>query len=408
MKETDIAVLKAQIIIYGIDFQDCVFENCKGMKGKKKCIRPEVINRQVYDVSGQGEQIPSEIILQANGKRSLVKTRHNAQSPVKAVQRGEALELLFTSSQYVCGAELVPENQVLKEEIEVKGKRFVVGDFLSILGMDRISMLLFDGCGNWNMGAPCKFCDMHPKPKQQKVSIPTVNELYGNCMDTRSWWNKKKEIFLDGLCMAYRKVVHSKNFGPHCHNFLMAGSLPDASLTWEFAAETVNALQKELTGDLIVNLQPHSDVKILERLKQLGVGTVQYNIEVFGEKEYHRTCPSKISYHLLLEKMKEAVEVFGPGNVRSNFVLGLQPLEDVYSGIEMLSEMGVVADYSIFQPKKNTAYENRKTADLSDVLDASGYLCRVYQSHQFRPIFCSLSSRSSIMNEMYDAYEKND
>lgn len=406
MKETDIAVLKAQIIIYGIDFQDCVFEDCRHMKVKKKYIRPKVINRQVYDVSRQEERIPSEIIIQANGKRSLVKTRHNENSPVKAAQKGEVLELLFTSGQYICRAELVPEDLVVKETINVGGREFVVGDFLSILGMDRVSMLLFDGCGNWNAGVPCKFCDMHPKPKQQKVSIPTVNELYGNCMDTRNWWNQTKETFLDGLCTAYKKVVHRKEFGPHCHNFLMAGSLPDASLTWEFAVETVNALRNELTGDLIVNLQPHSDVKVLETLKQLGVGAVQYNIEVFGEEVYHSTCPGKIPYRMMLEKMKEAVEVFGRGHVRSNFVLGLQPLEDVYSGIGMLSEMGVVADYSIFQPKKNTAYESRKTADLQEVLEASSFLCRVYQKHDFRPIFCNLSSRSSIMNEMYDAYEK--
>ena len=406
MKSMDISICKAQIIIYGIDFQMEQFDDCTSFKTKRKYLQPIIHNKEVFDASKRTEVIPSEIIIEVNGKQSLVKTRHNPMSSIKVKRYEDFLTIVFTKEKFECKGKMIPKNKILNETFFVKEREFRVKDFLSILGLDRISILLFDGCSNWNIGTPCKFCDMHPKPKSQKVFIPSVNELYGCNLKIEEWWNKDKEIFINGLCEAYRRVVKCRDFGPHYHNFIMAGSLPDAFFPWKFTIDLLLKLKKYIIGELIVNLQPHPDKKMLINLKELGVTKVQYNIEVFGEEIYHSTCPDKIRYSLLINKLKEAVEIFGEGNVRSNFVLGLQPLNEVYQGTDMLSEMGVVPDYSIFQPKKNTAYEHHKTADLQDVIECSKYLCKTYKKYGYEPIFCNLSSRSSIMNEMYDDYEE--
>lgn len=407
MNNIEIAYCKAKIIIYGIDFDRTKFENCASFKMKRKNSKPVINNKEVFDESNKTEMIPSEIIIEVEGKRSLVKTRHNALSPVKARKNGKHLIILFEEDHFECIGELVDKYQVLDKKFLVKNKEYKVKDFLSIVGMDRISILLYDGCSNWNIGIPCKFCDMHPKPRGEKVYIPTINELYRDNLDIDIWWGMNKQVYIKGVYEAYKTVVNDNTVGPHFHNFIMAGSLPNAFYPWKFVIELLSKIKNEIVGELIVNLQPHPDKKTLARLRKLGVTQIQYNIEVFGREMYASICPDKISYDLLIEKMKEAVEIFGSGNVRSNFVLGLQPLKEVYEGIDMLANLGVVPDYSIFQPKKNTAFENHKTADLRDVVECSKYLCKIYKKYDYKPIFCNLSSRSSIMNEMYEFYEEN-
>ena len=100
--------------------------------------------------------------------------------------------------------------------------------------------------------------------------------------------------------------------------------------------------------------------------------------------------------------MIEAVSVFGFGNVRSNFVFGLQDKEQMLEEIKRLADKGIVADYSIFQPKNNTPFQHRPSPDFEDVLDFSNQLVDIYLKYHFKPIFCSLSSRSSIINELYE------
>ena len=117
------------------------------------------------------------------------------------------------------------------------------------------------------------------------------------------------------------------------------------------------------------------------------------------------TCPGKTKYNEFVEKLKEAVEIMGPGNVRSNFVLGLQNIDELLKEIEELAKAGIVADYSIFQPKKGTEYYNKKAPSFEEVRYFTERLVEIYIKYGFKPIYCSKSSRSSIVNELYE--EKN-
>ena len=402
-----LALLKAKIISFGVDFGDITFNDLCDYKTKKKFIRPIVRNGEVFDESKRNEVIPSELIINVKDNLSLVKIRHNPASPIKAQKKDSGVILNFTEENIECYATYVKEAKILNESIQIGNEEYKVKDFLSIVGLDRISILLFDGCSNWNTGTPCKFCDMHPKEKNTRVIIPSTNELFAKNLDVDVWWDNRKELLFAGVQAAYNKIICNGNIGPHYHTFIMAGSLPKSSDTWKFIIELVSHIEKSMVGDIIINAQPHSKIEELIILKKMGVKQIQYNIEVFGESLYHDICMSKIPYKLLMEKLAEAVKVFGRGNVRSNFVLGLQPIDEVFEGARTLSQMGVVPDYSIFQPKKCTAFENHSTASLNDIILCSEFLCDLYIKNGFKPIFCNFSSRSSIMNEMYYAYEEN-
>ena len=42
----------------------------------------------------------------------------------------------------------------------VGGNKTKGSDYVDLVGLDRISVLFFDGCFNWISGKPCKFCQV--------------------------------------------------------------------------------------------------------------------------------------------------------------------------------------------------------------------------------------------------------
>jgi len=100
--------------------------------------------------------------------------------------------------------------------------------------------------------------------------------------------------------------------------------------------------------------------------------------------------------------LETAVPIFGEGNVRSNFVLGAQPTPELVEGIQILADKGIVADYSVFVPKRGTGWENKARPEMEDVVDFTIKLAKVYQQHNFKSIYCGLSSRSNIVAEVLE------
>ena len=52
-----------------------------------------------------------------------------------------------------------------------------VKDFIQIVGMNRLSIIPYDGCIHWNKKKPCKFCDANPKKEGYSSPVPTLNTL---------------------------------------------------------------------------------------------------------------------------------------------------------------------------------------------------------------------------------------
>ena len=182
----------------------------------------------------------------------------------------------------------------------------------------------------------------------------------------------------------------------------MGGNLPKPEKVWEIAIEvitTLNKVKKISTFDNYLNICPHPTVEHLRTIKNLGIAQVQYNLEVIGKENFRKICPGKCDYHVFIKKLEEAVSVMGPGNVRSNFVLGIQPVNQLLKGIKKLAKKGIVADYSIFQPKRSTPLVNHPAPTMGEIVYFTKELVKLYKEHGFKGIYCNLSSRSSIINE---------
>ena len=400
---SEVTKIKIKILEEGVKFEPISLfsELIRKVKFKNKTIfkKPISDGKEVYDYSSRQEIIPSEILLDDTKNESIVKCRYNPNSSIELKWKDDKLEIYQDNHKLELKVNLIKEYDVIQQKID---DDFFVGDYVDVVGIDRISLLLFEGCYNWICGKQCKFCDLHPKRVSEKVCRPTLNNLYKyDSID--KWWNSQKDLFFKNTNLALDKLLKNTNL-KHKHLFIMAGNLSDCEIVWKYLLEFVENLTKQfdLQGfDTIANVCPHDSIESLKKLKKFGIKQVQYNLEIANKDLFTFTCPGKINYEEFVSKLYEAVNIFGKGNVRSNFVLGLQDYNELIDECEKFAERGIVADYSVFQPKKNTPYSNLKAPEMKDVINFTKRLVKIYLKYNQHPIFCTLSSRSSIVNEVY-------
>jgi biotin synthase-related radical SAM superfamily protein len=75
---------------------------------------------------------------------------------------------------------------------------------------------------------------------------------------------------------------------------------------------------------------------------EAGVSEVKYNVETMDRDIFKKVC-GNLSLDSILDRLKEAVDVFGKNRVFSNFIIGLGESDDsVRDGIETLAKLGVI------------------------------------------------------------------
>lgn len=409
-KLPEIIKIKIDILKYGINFKPynlfTNYNNINNFKTKKIKTLPTIIEKTVFDISKDINLIPSEILLKSNDYKSIVKLRYSQTSPIKMVIENNKLKLYKNNTPLDVEVSLVKKLKILEEKtpLSLENNNTFINDFIDIVGIDRISILLFEGCYNWICRKACKFCDLHPKMKSERVIKPSLNDLYKFNNDIAKWWLSKKDFYLEGLNYSLREILKATN-NKHNHLYLMAGNLPTNTETWKIAIDVTKAISDILSSntlDTYLNIAPHDDINNLKIIKNLGINQVQYNLEVANKDLFSDICPGKMDYDSFVKKLIEAVKIFGQGNVRTNFVLGLQDMNELLFEIEKLAKLGIVSDYSVFQPKKNTPFSYKKAPNFDDIIDFTIELSKIYKKYSFKPIFCSLSSRSSIVNEVFD------
>jgi len=351
-------------------------------------------------------RIPEEIFITVDGKESVVKTNYKPDAPFQLRIANDHLLVLAPELGIKIPCRLSPRHGIFDQIID----GFPADQYIDIIGSDRLAVLGFDGCAGWFYGTQCLFCDSCASRPGEIKARPTLNDLRVQFSDNvAAWLNHVEPPFFKGLEKAYRQALERRQFGPHCHLLVLAGNLTDMESAWEYMLRLSHVLSevKPLSEiDSYLNMLPPAKTDYIEKVKELGFNNLIANLEVHGEKFFKAVCRGKndlVPYDLFLERMQDAVAVFGKGHVRCGFVLGAQPVDVLKEGVIQLAEAGIASDYSLFTPKKGTPWEKRDQPDLMEVAAFSRFLSGIYRTYGFKPLYCAMSSRSSIMNECYEA-----
>lgn len=205
---------------------------------------------------------------------------------------------------------------------------------------------LYNYCHFWEEKTPCRYCSF-VKQSVQEESIFTPESL-----------EDLRETIEEAL----------KEQGRWMTLFLSGGSDPRGNSLYENTAdEYVKALRtlqrtfgtERVYARVVANAFPREQ---LLRLKEAGAVTYEPHIEVWDERLFEWICPGKAKYfgrQYWIDSALSAVEIFGKGNVCTQFVGGvelIQPygfktmdegLESTLEGVEFFARHGVASSFFI-------------------------------------------------------------
>lgn len=197
---------------------------------------------------------------------------------------------------------------------------------ITYLTNDRLRVYQRPGCFFKDHNLGCKFCDM---PRDEAAF--SIEDIL--------------------------RVVDEYRNHPNVRHYLMGGgsTAPDDDLK---TAITIAKHIKETTQKPIylMSLPPY-DVKRLEDLYIAGVTEVAFNLEIFDRNLAEQFMPGKGAIPLSVydDAFCYATKLWGKsGNVRTIFVVGLEPASSLLEGIEHVAQLGVAPILSLFRPMPET------------------------------------------------------
>lgn len=122
----------------------------------------------------------------------------------------------------------------------------------------------------------------------------------------------------------------------------------------------------------------------LKRLYDNGVTEIALNIEIWNRELAEKWMPGKgkISRDKYMEMLQYATQLWGKtGDVRTAFIVGLEPAESLLEGVEEICRIGVAPILSVFRPIPGTDGENMTPPSnelLLDIYQKAESICEKY------------------------------
>lgn len=203
---------------------------------------------------------------------------------------------------------------------------------------DRIRISPIDGC-YWG----CKFCDLNLH-KYNKASIKDLIEVI--------------------------KIAIDDEILPAKHG-LISGGTPRPE-DREYFMKVMEEIPKAVNIPMDAFIAPWADLDCIKRLHSFGINELSINMELWNDKisKSIMTQKAAIGRDSYLRFIEKAVEVFGKGKVRSILMVGLEPLSDLFEGVENLAKIGCSPVLSPFRPSPKTALAQYAPPVVTQLVEA--------------------------------------
>lgn len=165
-----------------------------------------------------------------------------------------------------------------------------------------------------------------------------------------------------------------------------SGVMGNEEKSAEAYIETIKAVKEACSLPVYAQLCP-VDKEIILRLKDAGLDSVSFNIEIYDEDIRKEICPGKgeIPLSRYLEALSLASSIFGKEQTSSWLIVGLEPPESTIAGIEAIAKTGAIPHLTVFRPLSGTEFENRKPPETDDVIKVYRILPEILKKYRLNP-----------------------
>lgn len=375
----NIAELKIRLILDGLRIDESL----------AKYEKDYLYKRYYYGKSDRGVisfRAPQEILLSPIG--TVVGVTINNRSPwiIKTNNNSFAI---YHNDDYISEVFLPKKPWFYDANIKADKKRGC--DYLSIYSAFVLSAFLKGSCEYFNDGLQCHFCSLEPTRREYNDG-----EMLVSPEDIK----KTAEV---AAKYDYNRIA--------CAN-ICSGTWRNRDYEIRYYSRVLRAMCEAEEATRIPPIKKHlvisppDNIEQLKILKASGATSIGMSIEVFDPKLFNEICPGKAKntgYKGFLTAYENAVNVFGAGNVYSDFICGLESINSMIAGMEFMGKMGVVPAANIFHPNPNSKLEHEKSPEYSYVREACLCLTDIYRNYKYKPPVFGLS-RNSFDGEAYMGY----
>lgn len=272
-----------------------------------------------------------------------------------------------------------------------------VKKYVSACGLDELNILPWKGCA---ISKVCRFCGANHFITQDDLSAHKIDEAF---------WNEHRDGYLSNLKEALAQAIDDDCYREHMHVILIAGNLSNQQLDLEsrifgeIARAVYPVVKFRATEGIVLVVTPPKDMGLLYALRDSGVARVVFNVEAITEEGFAKYCPGKaeLGYSYFFERLTKAVEVFGRGNVWSNLVLGLEPVDRALERCGEYARKGIVVSANVLHLDKGNTLDCKVPSE-EDVLAFFHGLERINAQNGYAPYYCAKALRTSLSNEAHD------
>lgn len=278
----------------------------------------------------------------------------------------------------------------------------MVKKYVSSCGLDELNIFPWKGCA---ISKGCLFCGVNTVAKKENADDLFTAFNIGK----KGVWDKCKNNYLNSLEEAILIAKTDKCFNEHLHLILISGDLSNEELDIqskiysEIAKRIYPLISDKATEGIVSVMMPPNNFELISLLKQSHIDKIVFNLEVGNEPYFSKYCPGKADIGLdhINKALIKAVDIFGKGNVWSNFVFGLEPLDLILKVCETLASQGIVPSANVLHIDSG----NRLDCDVpleQDIAIFFATVASIYRKYGFKPYYCSKALRTSLTNEAYE------
>lgn len=278
-----------------------------------------------------------------------------------------------------------------------------IGDVFHLAGVDRLTIFPWDGCWFYHYnGLACAFCGTFVGSGRIR---PRVLDLLQIC-DHDIWWRTYGTRFLRAVDESLEIILAEWKPEPHFHFMVTAGNLPNPDRAWQFVLELSSVVRQHLDlakVDSYLVLEPPKSFEYVDKAYGIGYRNIFFNLE-FDEESFNCFCLGKaisFGYKRMLDALNYALNIFGRGFVRTNFVLTEELASDTLEVCKDLGAQGITPSATVFWPKPCSLWEKKSPPSATTVEWFYKELAKIYHQYNLCPAYCELSSRSSLENEAF-------
>lgn len=277
-----------------------------------------------------------------------------------------------------------------------------VKKYVSACGYDELNVLPWKGCA---ISKGCKFCGVNTVANKTESDLFNAHSISRN----PTIWQNNKSSYLSNLKESIQIALKDECYSEHTHLIMISGNLTDdnlgvqADIYSEITASIKDDIKDRTSEGIIAVITPPKNMNKLLKMKNSGIDIVVFNLEVGNEPWFSKYCPGKSSLgrDFFIEKLIESVSIYGTGNVWTNFVFGLEPVDQLLKVCDQLGQKGIVAGANILHLDEGNQLDC-SVPSKEDVIYFFNELAKIYRRYKFKPYYCSKALRTSLSNEAFD------